>query len=157
MPLALYQPDIPQNVGSILRLGACFAVPLHVIEPCGFAFDDKRIKRSGMDYIEHAEYQRHVSWDAFCEWRSVQNPQPRLLVLSSKAEQSPYEFSFKPDDILLLGRESSGLPPEVHGLANARLRIPISKDVRSLNVAMAAAITLAEALRQTGNFPKQVL
>lgn len=155
MHLALFQPDIPQNVGSILRLSACFGTPLHIIEPCGFAFDDKRMKRSGMDYIAQAEYQRHVSWESFITWLEAQEPKPRLLALSSKASSPLYDFSFKADDILLLGRESSGLPPEVHARADGRIRIPISKGTRSLNVAMAAAITLAEALRQTGSFPPQ--
>jgi tRNA (cytidine/uridine-2'-O-)-methyltransferase len=149
MRLALFQPDIPQNTGALIRLGACFGVPLDIIEPCGFLWSDAKLKRAGMDYLEFAEITRHVSWDDFRTNRHGK----RLVLLTTKAEQPHSDYSFRPDDILLLGRESAGVPDFVHEAADARLRIPMRASTRSLNVAMAGAIVLAEALRQTGGFP----
>lgn len=149
MRIALYQPDIPQNTGTILRLAACFAVPVDIIEPAGFAWDDAKLRRAGMDYRELAQVTRHVSWGAFQAGR----PSGRLVLLTTRADTSPYEFSFDADDILLLGRESAGVPDDVHESCEARLRIPMVADARSLNVAVAAALTLGEALRQCGGFP----
>ena len=148
MRIALYQPDIPQNAGSLLRLGACLGIPVDIIEPCGFLLDDKKLKRAGMDYLDLAEMTRHVSWQAFLAARKG-----RLVLLSTKAEHSLTDFAFRPDDILLLGLESCGVPDEVHHTAEARLRIPMKPDARSLNLAMAAALVLGEALRQTDGFP----
>lgn len=148
MQLALFEPDIPQNVGAMLRLGACFAAPLHIIEPCGFAYDERRIKRVAMDYAELAHVRRHDSWGAFCDFRAAQLPASRLILLSTKGAQSLYDFAFRPADILLVGRESSGVPQPIHAAADAVLRIPMAGDARSLNVVTAAAIALAEAQRQ---------
>jgi tRNA (cytidine/uridine-2'-O-)-methyltransferase len=148
MRLALYQPDIPQNAGNILRLAACFGVGVDVIEPCGFHLDDRHLRRAGMDYLELAEISRHASWGDFAGQAGG-----RLIVLSTKGETVFTEFAFRSDDILLFGRESTGLPDAVHRLAAARLRIPLRPGLRSLNVASAASIALAEALRQTGGFP----
>jgi tRNA (cytidine/uridine-2'-O-)-methyltransferase len=149
MRLALYEPDIPQNTGALIRLGACFAVPLDIIEPCGFLWSDAKLKRAGMDYLEHAEIARHSSWDAFLAARSG----ARLVLLTTKAEMPYTEFEFGKQDVLLLGRESAGVPDHVHAAATARLRIPMRRGLRSLNVAMAGAIVLAEALRQTRSYP----
>lgn len=143
--LALYQPDIPQNTGTLMRLCACTGVAMDVIEPCGFILSDKNLKRAGMDYLEHLDWQRHADWDAFAAARQPR----RLLVLSTHASEIYTDFRFKPDDILLLGRESQGLPPEVHAAADARLRIPMMPQTRSLNIAVAGAMVLGEALRQT--------
>lgn len=149
MRIALYQPDIPQNTGTILRLAACFGVPVDIIEPAGFPWDDAKLRRAGMDYRDLAEVARHVSWTAFCAARSP----GRLVLLTTRADHSPYDFSFAPDDTLLLGRESAGVPDDVHDACDARLRIPMVAGVRSLNVAVAAALGLGEALRQCRGFP----
>jgi tRNA (cytidine/uridine-2'-O-)-methyltransferase len=149
MYLALYQPDIPQNCGALIRLGACFGVPVDIIEPCGFLFDDKKLRRAGMDYIDRAEIVRHASWAAFRSARAG----VRLVLLSTKAELAYTDFAFGAGDVLLLGRESEGVPDEVHQAAAARLRIPMRPGARSLNVAQAGAIVLSEALRQTRGFP----
>jgi tRNA (cytidine/uridine-2'-O-)-methyltransferase len=149
MRLALYEPDIPQNTGALIRLGACFAVPLDIIEPCGFLWSDAKLKRAGMDYLDRAEIARHSSWDAFVAAQSG----ARLVLLTTKADMPYTEFEFRKDDVLLLGRESAGVPDHVHGAASARLRIPMRAGLRSLNVAMAGAMVLAEALRQTKGFP----
>jgi tRNA (cytidine/uridine-2'-O-)-methyltransferase len=146
MRLALYQPDIPQNTGAVLRLGACFRVPVDIIEPCGFPFDDKRLRRSAMDYGGVCDLARHSSWQAFLSAR-----EGARLVLLSTASAVPYtDYVFGPTDVLLLGRESRGVPAEVHDRADGRVRIPMARGLRSFNVAMAAAIVLAEALRQQG-------
>lgn len=141
--LTLYQPDIPQNLGASMRLCACFDTTLHIIEPCGFPFDEKRIKRAGMDYTQHVDIHRHNDWEHF-----KQNIKGRTIVLSTKAEHSIYNFNFQPDDTIIMGRESAGLPDEIHNNANHRLIIPMSEGMRSLNVAMSAAIVLSEARRQ---------
>jgi len=148
MRLALFEPDIPQNAGTLLRLGACLGVAVDIIEPCGFLITDKGLRRAGMDYLELANYRRHDSWAAFAAQR-----QGRLVLLSSKASHPYTEFVFAPDDVLLLGRESAGVPDSVRDAADARLRIPLMPGLRSLNVAVAAAMVLGEALRQTEGFP----
>jgi len=151
MRLALFQPDIPQNTGALMRLGACFRVPVDIIEPCGFPFDDKRLRRTAMDYGTACEIQRHASWESFLSAFRA-DPARRLILLSTAATQSHSDFSYKPGDTLLLGRESHGVPPEVHAAADGRVRIPIAAETRSLNVANSAAIVLAEGLRQLGKF-----
>jgi tRNA (cytidine/uridine-2'-O-)-methyltransferase len=153
MRIALYQPDIPQNAGTIIRLGACLDLGVDIIEPCGFLMDDRHLRRAGMDYMDIAHLTRHRSWEAFQRSRASAPSPARLVLLSTAAEHGHLDFAFRPDDILLLGRESRGVPAEVHATADARLRIPLRPDARSLNVAVAAAIVVGEALRQTGGFP----
>jgi tRNA (cytidine/uridine-2'-O-)-methyltransferase len=147
MRLALYEPDIPQNAGALIRLGACLGVPVDIIEPCGFLFSAAGLRRSGMDYLEFADVTRHRSWAAF---REV--PRGRLVLLTSKAEASYIDFAFAADDTILLGRESVGVPDAVHDAVDARLRIAMRPGLRSLNVAQAGAMVLGEALRQTKGF-----
>lgn len=149
MRLALYQPDIPQNCGTLLRLGACLGVPVDIIEPCGFLLDDKRLRRAGMDYLQAADWQRHSSWEAFREQQVG-----RLVLLTAHSQQSYLETGFEEEDILLLGRESAGVPQSVRDVADLSVTIPMRAGVRSLNVAIAGAMVLSEALRQTGKFPK---
>jgi tRNA (cytidine/uridine-2'-O-)-methyltransferase len=151
MRLALFQPDIPQNAGALIRLGACLGVEIEIIEPCGFVLSDKRVRRAGMDYIEMANVTRHASWNAWCEARAARPD--RLVLLTSKAAHPYTDFAFSPDDTIMLGRESAGVPSEVHDAADARLRIPLLSGLRSLNVAQAGAMVLGEALRQTNGFP----
>lgn len=148
MRLALFEPDIPQNTGALIRLAACFGVPVDIIEPCGFLWSAPKLKRAGMDYLDQADVTRHRSWDSF---RSV-NAGARLVLLTTKSAVSYLDFAYAPDDILLLGRESAGVPDSVHQTADARLFIPLRPGLRSLNVALAGAIVLAEARRQTGLF-----
>jgi len=153
MRLALYQPDIPQNCGALIRLAACLGVGLEIIEPCGFLLDDKRLRRAGLDYHAQASLRRHSSWTAFQASRATEKaPQSRLLLLTTGGDRPYTDFAYAPGDILLLGRESAGVPAEVHAAADARLVIPVRADCRSLNVAQAAAMALGEALRQTGGF-----
>lgn len=148
--LALFQPDIPQNAGAILRLAACLGVAVDIIEPCGFVFADRHLRRAGMDYLNHVPLTRHPSWAAF---RAAANgPGARLLLLTTRGTVTHAAFAFCAGDILLLGRESAGVPDEVHAAADAAIRIPMVPGLRSLNVATAAAIVLGEALRQTGGF-----
>jgi tRNA (cytidine/uridine-2'-O-)-methyltransferase len=146
MRLALFEPDIPQNTGSLLRLGACLGVGVDIIEPCGFLLTDKALRRVGMDYVELAEMRRFSSWERF----QADRPAGRLILLTTKGAQPYLEFAFRPDDILLLGRESAGVPEAVHHAADARLLIPMQASARALNVTQAAAMVLGEALRQTG-------
>lgn len=141
--LVLYQPDIPQNCGAIMRLGACLGIGLDLIEPFGFIMDDRRLQRAGMDYLDLADCRRHASWQAY---RSADKG--RLVLLTTRARQSYLEFSFQAGDRLLLGRESAGVPDEVHTQADAAVTIPMRPEARSLNVALAAAMVLGEALRQ---------
>ncbi|MBS0549768.1 MAG: tRNA (cytidine(34)-2'-O)-methyltransferase [Proteobacteria bacterium] len=148
MRIALYQPDIPQNLGTFIRLSAGLGVPLDIIEPCGFPVDDKRIRRAAMDYYDLARLVRHASWEAFCRDR----PPGRLVLLTTKGARTFPDVAFEPTDTLLLGRESAGVPDEVHDAAGLRLRIPLQKGARSLNVALAASMVLSEALRQTSGF-----
>jgi tRNA (cytidine/uridine-2'-O-)-methyltransferase len=149
--IALYQPDIAGNCGTILRLSACFGVGCDIIEPCGFPFSDRSLKRAGMDYAGHADIVRHSSWEAF---EAGVGKGTRLVLLSTKASIALPHAQFRPDDILLFGSEGSGVPDVVHARAEYRIRIPMQPQFRSLNVAVSAGIALAEALRQTGQFPK---
>lgn len=150
MRLALYQPDIPQNTGTLMRLCAAMDVPLDIIEPCGFALDEKKVRRSAMDYFDYLNLTRHASWDAF----HGQFKDRRLVLLTTKTDQLYTDFSFKPDDILLAGRESAGVPEDVHNRCDTRIRVPMAADIRSLNVAVSCAMVMGEALRQTGQFPE---
>jgi tRNA (cytidine/uridine-2'-O-)-methyltransferase len=150
MRLTLFQPDIPQNTGAILRLAACFGVGVDVIEPCGFIWDEPRMRRAGMDYIDAVDIRRHVSWAAYRAAPSA----GRLVLLTTRGARSYVDFAFRAEDSLLFGRESAGVPAAVHDAADARLVVPIRAGMRSLNVAMTAAIVLAEALRQTGLMPQ---
>ena len=149
MRLALYQPDIAPNAGTMMRLCACFGVGIDVIEPCGFVFDDRKLRRAGMDYLEHLDCRRHASWDAF---RLAIKP-ARLVLLTTKAAMPYHQFAFDKNDILMVGRESAGVPDDVHAAVDARVVIPMRPETRSLNVALAASIVLSEALRQTGLLP----
>ncbi|MEL6977558.1 MAG: TrmH family RNA methyltransferase [Pseudomonadota bacterium] len=145
MRIAVFQPDIALNLGAIIRLGVCFGAATHVIEPCGFPFSLKAVRRSALDYAEHADLHRWDSWSSFVERR----PEGRLLLLTTQGATSLWAHRFASSDTLLLGRESAGAPPEVHEAADARLLIPIEPPARSLNIAMAAAIALAEWRRQS--------
>ncbi|MGN6209098.1 tRNA (cytidine(34)-2'-O)-methyltransferase [Asticcacaulis sp.] len=153
MRLALYQPDIPQNLGAAIRLSAAFEIDLDVIEPCGFPLGDKAIKRAAMDYGRCAKVSHHISWEAYLDFLRANLPAARLVLFTTKSAEPAYDFTFRPDDILLMGRESAGVPEEVHARADARLFIPISAEARSINVINAASMALGEALRQTGGFP----
>jgi tRNA (cytidine/uridine-2'-O-)-methyltransferase len=150
MRLALYQPEIPQNTGTLLRLGACLGFSLDIIEPCGFIMNDRKMKRSGMDYLEKVQMTRHNSWESFKETTTN-----RLILLSPIGEYSHLDFQFRPDDILLLGKESSGVPEHVRAACTHSVFIPMREGCRSLNVAIAAALVVGEALRQTNQFGKE--
>lgn len=150
MRLALFQPDIAQNAGTMLRLAACFGVAVDVIEPCGFAFDERRFRRAGMDYLDRVDLRRHSSWAAFMR----DGRRGRLVLLTTRAEIAHTDFAFRPDDTMMVGQESAGVPLEVHDAADARIRVPLAAGLRSLNVALAAAVVLGEALRQTDGFPR---
>ena len=152
MRLALYQPDMPQNTGAMMRLCAAFGVAMDIIEPCGFVWHHPDLKRTGMDYTAQVAIEKHLSWQHFLDWRVAQADQtgkPRLILLTTKGAVPYTNFAFKPTDILLVGRESAGVPDYVHEAADARVVIPIQ--ARSLNVGMSAAIVLAESLRQTAD------
>ncbi|WP_374528444.1 tRNA (cytidine(34)-2'-O)-methyltransferase [Novosphingobium sp.] len=149
MRIALYEPEIAGNVGAVMRLGACLGAGVDLIEPMGFAWDDRRVRRAAMDYIDHVEVARHASFDAF---RAAAGGS-RLVLFTTKASHSPYDFAFHSDDVLLFGKESAGVPAAVAEACDARVRIPIRAEVRSMNLATAAAIALSEALRQTGGLP----
>jgi tRNA (cytidine/uridine-2'-O-)-methyltransferase len=151
MRLGLYQPDIPQNAGTILRLAACVGVAVDVIGPAGFDFSDRNLRRAGLDYLDHVEIARHVSFAAFLACRR-ESP-GRLVLLTTAGDIAYPAYRFAESDTLLLGRESAGVPAEVHAAADARLRIPLRPGLRSLNIAVAAAMVLGEALRQTSGFP----
>ena len=153
MRLALYQPDIPQNAGTILRLAACLGVPVDVIGPTGFDMTDRSLRRAGLDYLAHVTIERHVSFTAFQAKRQAPACTTRLVLLTTRASVAHHAFPFLPDDILLIGRESAGVPEVVHAAADARVRIPMRAGLRSLNVAVATAIVLGEAMRQTGQWP----
>jgi len=148
MRLALYQPDIPQNTGTILRLCSCLGIEAHIIEPAGFPSTDRAFRRAGMDYLDAVAITRHASWPDFEAWRGREAC--RVVLFTTQASKSYLDFSFAPDDVLLFGRESAGAPEAVHAAADARLLIPMRPGMRSLNVAMAAALAAGEALRQTG-------
>lgn len=149
MRIALYEPEIAGNVGAVMRLGACMGAEVELIEPMGFAWDDRRVRRTAMDYIDHVTVRRHAGFDAF---RAAVDT-GRLVLFTTKSSASIYDFAFDPDDILLFGKESAGVPPEVAEACHARVRIPMRPQVRSMNLATSAAIALAEALRQTGSLP----
>jgi tRNA (cytidine/uridine-2'-O-)-methyltransferase len=149
MRLALYQPDIPQNTGTILRMAACFSVPVDIIGPAGFDMRDSALRRAGLDYLEHAVLHRHISLASYLEARAP----GRLVLLTTRGTVRHVDFRFEADDTLLLGRESAGVPDEVHALADHRVAIPLRPGLRSLNIAVAASIALAEALRQTDGLP----
>ena len=146
MKIALFQPDIAQNLGTNLRTAACLGVDVEIIEPCGFPFDDRKVRRAGMDYIDMVKYTRHASWGHFKKW--VEENNYRLVLLSSKVETSYTEFCFQKNDILLLGRESAGVTQEISDYCENAVTIPMQGGVRSLNVAVSAGIVLGEALRQ---------
>ncbi len=149
MRLAAYQPDIPQNTGSLIRLCAGLNIPLELIEPFGFIWDERKIRSSAMDYFDLAQITRHISWESFQDTFKDH----RIILLSTKASEPFTQFNFEPDDILLLGRESAGVPESVHNALPHRVKIPMSPKARSLNMAMAGAMILSEALRQTSGFP----
>jgi tRNA (cytidine/uridine-2'-O-)-methyltransferase len=151
MRIALFEPDIPQNAGALIRLGAGLGIAVDVIGPCGFVFSDSRLRRAGMDYLEKAEVMHHASWQTYAASREGKGA--RLVLLTSKGDLPYTAFIFAVDDTILLGRESAGVPAFVHEVANARLRIPLRPGLRSLNVAQAGAMVLGEALRQTNGFP----
>jgi tRNA (cytidine/uridine-2'-O-)-methyltransferase len=151
--LALYEPDIPQNAGSLMRLGACLGVGVDIIEPCGFLLSDRNFRRAGMDYLAHADIRRHESWSQFHDNFSADS-RGRLILLTTRGDRPYADFAFAADDTLMVGRESAGVPDAVHDAAFARLVIPLLAGLRSLNVAQAAAMVLGEALRQTSLFPK---
>ena len=150
MRIALYEPDIPQNTGTILRLCACLGVEAHIIEPAGFPVTDRAFRRAGMDYLDRVAIARHDSFQAFDEWRASQRL--GLVLLTTRATRSYLDHAFKNDQVVLFGRESAGVPEAVHQAADTRLRIPLAEGLRSLNVAMAVAMVAGEALRQTGAF-----
>jgi tRNA (cytidine/uridine-2'-O-)-methyltransferase len=147
MEIALFQPDIPQNTGTILRLCACLDVGVHIIEPAGFPVSDRAFRRAGMDYLDQVQLRRHISWTNFEEWRRENDY--RLVLFTTKGATSYLDFRYGPSDILLFGRESVGVTDEVVATADMKLKIPIKQGLRSLNVAMAAAMAVGEALRQT--------
>jgi len=146
MRIALFEPDIPQNTGTILRLAACLGVEAHIIEPAGFPTSDRAFRRAGMDYLDRVSLIRHASWRDFQAWRTGAGA--RLIVFTTRATRCYLDHAFRDDDVLLFGRESSGLPGNVHAAADARLVIPMREGLRSLNVAMATALAVGEALRQ---------
>lgn len=150
--LALYQPDIAANTGTLLRLGACLGVAVHVIHPAGFAITQRNLARSGMDYLDRASLAEHDSFAAFDAWRRAQNR--RLVLLTTKASASSYQAAYRPDDIIMLGRESAGVPDDIADRADLRIRIPMQQGMRSLNVALAGAMILGEAMRQNGDFTR---
>jgi tRNA (cytidine/uridine-2'-O-)-methyltransferase len=152
MRLALFEPDIPQNTGAIARLAACLGLALDIIEPAGFPVSDRAFRRAGMDYLERVEIMRHASFAAFDEWRRAERR--RLVLATTKAERPYTDFAFAETDIVMLGRESAGAPPRVHASADARIVVPMREGLRSLNVALAAAMIAGEALRQIGCLPE---
>lgn len=149
MRVALFEPEIAGNVGAVLRLGACLGIPVELIEPMGFEWDDRRVRRTAMDYIDHVTVRRHRGWDPF---RAAMGS-ARLLLFTTRGATSAYDFAYQPGDVLLFGKESAGVPPHVAEASFARLRIPMRPQVRSMNLATSAALALGEALRQTGGLP----
>lgn len=149
MRIALFEPEIAGNVGAVLRLGACLGATVDLIEPMGFTWDDRRVRRAAMDYIDHVTVERHAGFDAF---RAAVGT-CRLVLFTTKSAQSAYDFGFRPDDVLLFGKESAGVPHAVAEACDARVRIPMRPQVRSMNLAMSAALALGEALRQTAGLP----
>ncbi|MFC3053424.1 tRNA (cytidine(34)-2'-O)-methyltransferase [Kordiimonas pumila] len=152
MQIALFQPDQPTNTGTLLRLGACMGTPVHIIEPCGFPFSKRALRRYAMDYADHVTLHHHADWHAFQRWRIESGS--RLLLLTTKSAQPYHQFTYQPDDILMVGSESTGAPDYVHDIADHRLLVPMTANVRSLNVAVSMAMVLGEGLRQTDNWPE---
>ncbi|MCR6672397.1 tRNA (cytidine(34)-2'-O)-methyltransferase [Devosia ginsengisoli] len=148
--LALYQPDIANNTGTLIRLGACLGTTIHLIHPTGFPFSPKALARAGLDYVDHASVHEHVSWTAFNAWQQEQGR--RLVLLTTRAETSAYAVEYRDEDILMVGRESAGVPGTVAEACDVRVRIPMREGMRSINVALAATLVLGEAKRQTGGF-----
>jgi len=149
MRIALFEPEIAGNVGAVLRLGACLGAAVDLIEPMGFEWDDRRVRRTAMDYIDHVAIARHASFEAF---RTTIGSR-RLVLFTTKSRQSTYEFGFMVDDVLLFGKESAGVPPAIADACDARVRIPMRRQVRSMNLATSAALALGEAMRQTATLP----
>ncbi|WP_068089705.1 tRNA (cytidine(34)-2'-O)-methyltransferase [Novosphingobium rosa] len=149
MRIALFEPEIAGNVGAVLRLCACFGAAVDLIEPMGFLWDDRRVRRAAMDYIDHVSVTRHAGFAAFQETIGA----ARLVLFTTKTDQSAYGFSYRPDDVLIFGKESAGVPAAVSDACQARVRIPMRPEVRSMNLATSAALALGEALRQTGSLP----
>lgn len=149
MRIALFEPEIAGNVGAVLRLGACLGAAVDLIEPLGFAWDDRRVRRAAMDYIDHVSIARHASFAAFRETIG----EARLVLFTTKGRQSAYDFAFRPDDVLVFGKESAGVPEAVAEACNTRVRLPMRPEVRSMNLASSAALALGEALRQTASLP----
>lgn len=150
MRIALYEPDIPQNTGTILRLAACLGVEAHIIEPTGFPSSDRAFRRAGMDYLDQVSLRRHQSWAAFDAWRRSEGL--RLLLFTTAAATSYLDCAYRTGDVLMFGRESAGVPETVHSAADFRLKVPMRPNLRSINVAVTAAMALGEALRQTDGF-----
>lgn len=150
MRIALFEPEIAGNVGAVMRLGACMGAGIDLIEPLGFNWDDRRVRRAAMDYIEHVEIARHAGFDAFRDTIGTR----RLVLFTTKATGSAYDFTYSADDVLLFGKESGGVPPHVAKACHELVRLPMRPEVRSLNLATSAAIALAEALRQTDSLPR---
>jgi tRNA (cytidine/uridine-2'-O-)-methyltransferase len=152
MIIALYEPDIPQNTGTILRLGACLGVAVHIVGPAAFPASEKAFRRAGLDYLDHVSVVNHVSFGTFENWRKQEGR--RIVLLSTKASSTHVDLAYRENDVLLCGRESAGVPEDVHRAADERVRVPMRQDLRSLNVAVSLAMVLGEALRQTGGFPR---
>ena len=146
MRIALFEPDIPQNTGNIFLLGACLGIEVDIIEPTGYVFDDKRFKRSSMDYIEHIKYKRYLDWDTFYDWSKKNNF--RLILLTTKSKKKYTDYQFQHNDILLFGRESAGVPKSVHDIVEEQLTIPMKENLRSINVSSSVALVVGEACRQ---------
>ena len=152
MIIALFEPDIPQNTGTILRLGACLGLAVHFVGPAAFPTSEKSFRRAGLDYLDRVSVVNHVSFETFDAWRRQE--ERRTVLLTTKAEQAHIDFSYRENDVLLCGRESSGVPEAVHRAVDARIRVPMRHDLRSLNVAVSLAMVVGEALRQTEGFPR---
>nr|WP_319513783.1 tRNA (cytidine(34)-2'-O)-methyltransferase [uncultured Cohaesibacter sp.] len=148
--IALFQPDIPQNTGTILRMATCLDLHVHIIEPCGFTLNDRTLRRAGMDYLERASFTKHISWNHFKDWQKESGK--RLLLATTKASQSFYEVTYQAGDIILFGRESAGVPDEVHDYVTERITIPMRAGERSLNLAISTAMITTEALRQVRSY-----
>lgn len=153
--IAAYQPDIAQNLGTLIRTGACLNMPVHVIEPCGFPFSIKALRRSAMDYMQQANITQHLDYVAFREHMVLSTPAKRMVLLTTKGSVPYTDHQFAPGDILLLGQESAGVPDNIHADADVRLRIPMAPGTRSLNIAISLAMVAGEALRQLNSFPKE--
>ena len=153
MRIALYEPDIPQNTGTILRLAACLGVEAHIIEPAGFPTSDRAFRRAGMDYLDQVSIMRHASWTVFDAWRRSEGL--RLILFTTAVTESYLDHGYRPGDVLMFGRESAGVPDAVHQAADARLVVPMRPGLRSINVAMVAAMALGEAMRQTEGLPNE--